>query len=174
MKYILAIILFVFATPLYANPVFEEYVNWITENSDFEYNGETLPTLKKIPNDQLRVYAYGDDAVTEAEQNGSQLPEIIALYNHDTNQIIVDDKFELEDFTKHHIIVHELVHFLQLINGHYDTPEYIKCKTSLEPIAYELHTKWMDEVNHPGERPNGMFLFFLSMACKEHHGAGGG
>lgn len=169
MKYILAIILSIFATALYADPVFKKYVNWITANSDFEYNGETLPTLKKIPRDQLIIYAYGADAVAEAEQNAAELPEIIALYDHEKNQIIVDNEFELDDFTKHHIIVHELVHFLQLINGHYDTSEVQKCQSSLELIAYELHIKWQDEVNHPAERPNELFLFFLEKACDPHH-----
>ena len=168
MKHFLAIILLIFATPLYANPVFEKYINWITENSDFKYNGEALPTLKKIPEDQLVVYAYGPDAVLQAEQNETTLPEIIALYDHEKNQIIVNKNFELEDFTKHHIIVHELVHFLQMINGHYSTPEAIKCQTSLEPIAYKLHMKWMDEVDHPAERPNSLFLFFLDKACDDH------
>lgn len=167
MKYILIIILFVFATPLYADPVFKEYVDWITANSEFEYNNEELPTLKKIPKDQLIIYAYGADAV--AEQDVANFPKIIALYNHNTNEIIVDEQFELDDFSKHHIIVHELVHFLQLINGYYDTPEAQECQASLEPIAYELHMKWMDKVDHPAEKPNELFLFFLNKACDKHH-----
>lgn len=174
MKIFLIAFLIMFASPLYANPVFEKYINWLVTNSDFEYNGEELPTLKKIPKDWMEVYAYGSDAVAESDQNGTSLPSVIAVYNHKTNEIVVDKKFQIEDFTKHHIIVHELVHYLQWINGNYDTEEAQDCATSLEPIAYELHVKWMDEVDHPAEKPNELFLFFLEGACDEHHGAGGG
>jgi len=94
MKYLLAIILIAFASPLYANPVFEKYVQWIVD--------------------------------------------------------------------------------LQDINGDYESQQAKDCVQSLEPVAYKLHAKWMDQVDHPAEKPNDLFVFMLEMSCRDHHGAGGG
>jgi len=169
MKIILVVLISILAFPLHANPVFEQYIQWIVNNSDFEYNNEPLPTVKKIPKDWMEIYAYGDQKVAEAERNGNDLPRIYALYDEKSNEIIVPEGFDLDDFSKHHIIVHELVHYLQDINGLYETKKAKDCIQSLEPPAYELHTKWMDEVDHPSERPNPLFVLMLSMACRDHH-----
>ena len=169
MKTILVLLLFVFASPLYANPVFEKYVTWIVNNSEFKYNGEALPTIKKIPKDWLEIYAYGEQKVADAERKGKDLANIHALYDEKSNEIILPEDFDLDDFSKHHILVHELVHYLQDINGDYDTEQAKHCIQSLEPIAYELHTKWMDEVNHPANRPNALFVALITMPCRDHH-----
>lgn len=171
MKYLIAAFLIAIASPLYANPVFEGYIKWIVANSDFEYNGEELPSIKRIPREWIEVYAYGAETVAESEKRGTSLPEILALYDDEKNVMILPEDLDLDNVASHHIIVHELVHFLQNINGHYDTKEAKDCPTSLEPIAYELHEKWMDDVNHPGDRPDKLFLFMLSLACEPHfHG----
>ena len=173
MKIFLIAFLIMFASPLYANPVFEKYINWLVTNSDFEYNGEELPTIKRIPREWMQVYAYGPETVAESEKSGTTLPEILALYDDINNQFILPEDLDINDYKNHHIIVHELVHYLQKINGDYNTPEAEECTTSLEPIAYELQLKWMDDVDHPGQRPNELFLFMLSLACKEHFHGGG-
>lgn len=174
MKYLLAVILIAFASPLYANPVFEKYVQWIVDNSEFEYNGEALPTVKRIPKDWMQIYAYGDQAVAEAERKGHQLPKIHALYDETSDEIILPKDFDLDNFENHHIVVHELVHYLQDINGDYESQQAKDCVQSLEPVAYKLHAKWMDQVDHPAERPNDLFIFMMEMSCRDHHGAGGG
>jgi len=173
MKIFLIAFLIMAASPLYANPVFEKYINWLVTNSDFEYNGEELPTVKRIPREQMQVYAYGSETVAESEKSGTTLPGILALYDDINNQFILPEDLDINDYKNHHIIVHELVHYLQKINGDYNTPEAEECITSLEPIAYELQLKWMDDVDHPGQQPNKLFLFMLSRACKEHFHGGG-
>lgn len=173
MKYLLTALLISFASPLYANPVFKEYVEWIVNNSDFEYNGEELPTVKRIPKEWMEVYAYGGETVADSEKQGTTLPEVLALYDNENDQMIIPEDLDLNDFGNHHIVVHELVHYLQDINGYYETKDAQDCPQSLEPPAYELHVKWMDEVDHPGERPNELFVFMLSMACEEHFHGGG-
>jgi hypothetical protein len=174
MKYLLAVIMIALASPLYANPVFEKYVQWIVENSRFEYNGEALPTVKRIPKDWMQIYAYGDQAVAEAERKGQELPKIHALYDETTDEIILPKDFDLNNFERHHIIVHELVHYLQDINGDFESQQAKDCIQSLEPEAYKLHGEWMDQVNHPAERPNDLFILMMEMSCRDHHGAGGG
>ncbi len=166
MKHILTALLLLFmSTKAYANPVFETYIQWIVENSELEYNGEPLPTVTVVSSDYIKILAYGEITVAEAEFNGVELADIVALYKHDDNTMIIPDTLDLYDWNNHYVIVHELVHYLQDINGYYELPEYVKCRVKLEELAYELHVRWMDEVDHPGERPNSLFLLMLLNSC---------
>lgn len=168
MKQILlaATVLLFASTVANANTVFETYIQWIVNNSELTYNGEPLPTVTVVSNDYIKILAYGDAAVAEAEHNNVTLPEILALYKHDDNTMVVPDTLDLDDWNNHYIIVHELVHYLQNVNGYYELPEYAECRMKLENLAYELHVAWMDEVDHPGERPNPLFLFMLLNGCE--------
>lgn len=169
MKHILTILLFLATTTAQANPVFENYIQWIVENSELEYNGEPLPSVVVVSNGYLKILAYGEITVAQSELNGTVLPDIVALYDHENNNIVVPDTLDLYDWNNHHVIVHELVHYLQDINGYYELPEYVECRVKLENLAYELHVAWMDEVDHPGERPNQLFLFMLLNSCRDTH-----
>jgi predicted Zn-dependent protease with MMP-like domain len=160
-KILFAIFLIVLsANTLRAEPIFERYINWIVNNSELVYNQETLPTIQRVSSDFLQILFYGDTVVAQAEFNNHYLPEVIALYDDRNNQIIVSHETDLSDFANHHIIVHELVHFLQKINNvTYD------CVGMLEPQAYRLQEKWQDEVNHPAERPDMLFVILIELAC---------
>lgn len=147
-----------------ANPIFEEYIGWIVANSDFEYNGEPLPRVERTSKEMLLIMLYGDTAVAQAEFNGTYLPPVEAIYDNETDTIFLPYETDLDDFANHHIIVHELVHYLQDINGITD-----ECVGRLETPAYKLHEKWQDEVNHPAERPNGLFVIMLELACTNPH-----
>lgn len=147
-----------------ANPIFEEYIDWIVANSEFEYNGEPLPTIERTNKAMLLIMLYGEQRVAQAEYNNTYLPEVEAIYDDETNTIFLPHETELEDFANHHIIVHELVHYLQDINGITD-----ECVGRLEAPAYKLHTQWQDEVDHPAERPNGLFVMMLELACDNPH-----
>lgn len=170
MKQILsAIFLLFFTATAQANPVFETYIQWIVDHSELEYNGEPLPTIRVVTEQQIVIMAYGEETVTTANNRGRSLPGIVALYDHEFNQLIVPDTLDLADWNNHHVIVHELVHYLQDINGYYQLPEFVVCRVGLEELAYNLHVQWMDEVDHPAQRPDGLFLALLLSSCSGIH-----
>lgn len=170
MKQILAaLVLLLLTTEAQANQLFERYIQWIVNNSELEYNGEPLPGVQTVPQDQLKIIAYGEAVVEDAQARGAELTNVIAMYNHNEDVMIVPDSMDLNDWNNHHIIVHELVHYLQDINGYYELPKYVACQTGLEELAYDLHVQWMDEVGHPGERPNALFIHMLLANCHGVH-----
>ena len=166
---IAALLLLLLTTEAQANQVFERYVQWIVNNSELEYNGEPLPGVQTVSQEQLKIIAYGEAVVKDAQAREVELPNIVAVYNHDIDTIIVPNNIDLNNWNNHHVIVHELVHYLQDINGYYELPKYVACQTALEELAYELHLKWMDEVDHPGTRPNALFIHMLLASCSNVH-----
>ena len=164
-----AMMLLLLSTEAHANQTFERYIQWIVNNSELNYNGEPLPTVETVPADQMLIIAYGADVVADAENRGVKLSSVIALYDNQNDRMIIPDTVDLTDWNNHHIIVHELVHYLQDINGYYELPKYAACQTALEELAYNLHVKWMDEVNHPGIRPNALFIHMLLANCYGVH-----
>lgn len=150
----------------------QEYISWIVENSDFEYNGEPLPDINFKDKDILKIYAYGGETVARSERENIELQNILALYIHDNDTILISKNKDLNRFENHHILIHELVHYLQDINGYYDK---IECQPLLEKDAYRLQEKWMREFYNENDiediLPNGLYILMLELSCKEHHGS---
>jgi hypothetical protein len=157
-KYILFFFFSIYATIASANDTILGYIEWIVQNSDFEYNNEPLPTIEVKSYNEIQLIGYGEEAIAESIEKNYELTPLIALYKD--RIIIVNENFDLNDFRYHHILVHELVHYLQEINNINDD-----CIQNLEPIAYELQTQWMIEVNHPEPLPDRLFIAFLSLHC---------
>lgn len=156
-----------------SSELIQKYLNWIVENSDFEYNGEPLPVIGFKDKDILKIYAYGSETVAKSERENTKLRNILALYIHDNDTILISNDINLNKFENHYIIVHELVHYLQDINGYYET---VECQPLLEKDAYILQEKWMrefynDEKYIEDKLPSGLYIFMLDLSCKEHHGA---
>lgn len=140
------------------------YIDWLIANTDYEYNGEELPTVKHMSEQMLMIYGYGEQRVAQAEFKGSYLAPILGLYDDEENVIMLPDTHDLMDFEIGHIVVHELVHYLQTINGFDDHG----CKQNSEPEAYRLHEQWMDEHDHPADRPNALWVMMIATACHRY------
>lgn len=163
MKTLLTILLICFASVANANQTLLGYVNWLTQNSNFEYEGQPLPSIKVISKNAIQVLAYTQETIDSLKAKGQEPTPIVALYDDTTDTIIVNEDFDIMNFEYHHILVHELVHYLQDINGITDD-----CIQNLESIAYELQEKWMDEVDHPADRPNALFVALIAAHCDGH------
>lgn len=135
------------------------YIDWLTANSDFEYNGEPLPTVEYRSQAMLQLMAYGDQRVAQAEYEGRELNIIEGVY--DDYVMYLPDDVE----TPEYVIVHELVHYLQDINDVTDD-----CIPANEPIAYLLHHKWAEENGYVLPQGNLLFGMMLGMACREQYG----
>lgn len=161
-RMILLAILLLVGSQVRADERFLPYIKWLTENSELQYNGEELPTIKYLPYKWLELEVYSPETVAQAERNESELPKIRGAYNDERNEMLLPEDFNWE--TSEDVIVHELVHFLQHTNG--QEPE---CIQELEPPAYKLHWKWVEDTGYEAEEPNWLFVFLLVMACSDHH-----
>jgi len=141
---------------------FDEYIIWLTENSEFEYNGEAYPSITYYSSQDLQTLAYGVDRIKEAESEGRSIPKIKALYDHRNNRLLFLKGMDIRADETAYIVVHELVHFLQNING---ITEQTECLPSLEKRAYTLQAKWQEAHNHSGPYPNFLFVSLLASGC---------
>lgn len=138
-----------------ADDRFLEHIEWITANSPLEYNGEPLPTVKYVSQGILQVMGYGDQAVARAEYEGKTLPTVLASYNDFVIYLKDDGAFTDMPW----VIVHELVHYLQDVNGTTDD-----CVPANEPQAYLLHDLWQKENGYEHMRNSGNVFYGLTMA----------
>ena len=57
----------------------------------------------------------------------------LALYNHENNEIIVREGFNIDTIHDQSVLFHELVHHMQFHNGVY---ERVRCTGELEELEY--------------------------------------
>lgn len=140
------------------------YINWITEQTDYEYHGEPLPELVFYSQAYLQILVYGEDQVARSEFSGTNLPEVMGAYLHTENQMLLPEGVDLSDHMVIATVVHELVHFLQHING-----VESECAGELEPEAYRLHWAYAQEHGLEVEEPSWLFVALLQMSCYDHY-----
>ena len=140
-----------------------QHIEWIEENSTLSYDNQPLPEVVQWDVDRLHVWMYGQDVVDEVEANGAmQFPQIMGVYDPDTRQIIVPERFDPWSFDYAPTMVHELVHYLQDING-----TLAECAGMSEREAYELSNQWIVENNHPRELMDGFTIAMIEISCTE-------
>lgn len=138
------------------------YVNWITENSILEYNGEDFPEIVKIPKSEMAILYYGldpnPDNHSKLEKEVVEDSKVAALYNNQINTMYFQPDFSVRDWETTHILVHELVHFLQKTSGMYDGDP---CIPKLEAMAYVIQAIWQLEHDHPARLPSRILILSL-------------
>lgn len=160
--------LFFFITPAYAtsDEVMLDMIEYIEENSKYEYNGEKLPYIQIKPSAELCKDIYPPEVYETIKDQC----HIAGYYNHFTNTVFIaaesgpymaDEKF-IET-----VLFHELVHFLQYANGE---DEKVQCMRQLESDAYILQKEFVEDMGYPEEqKPNPLFALIASSCPKDHH-----
>jgi len=145
-----------------------KHVEWISSETFLDYNGEELPNIKKISREEMAIRFYGIDPdpknQTKKDLQKINNSNIAALYHAGKNTMYFDTNFSVRDWDTRHILVHELVHFMQKVNGFYNS-KY--CKGTLEALAYGIQGKWQREKNHPGQIPSSALLKGLADTCRK-------
>jgi hypothetical protein len=135
----------------------QSMVQWIVDNSRFEYHGDPYPTV--ITEDTLTVCSeIFPDREPHADCN------IAGYYDHEQNLIVIADQvteYMVEDHFREVVLLHELVHFVQYHDGEYERAE---CKQALEIDAFELQDQWIDEQGiDPEQKNDPLFVVFVTM-----------
>lgn len=164
MRIILTLLLLLSTHSVRADERMMPFIEWIVANTEYEYNGEPLPTIVQMPYAWLEVEVFGPENVAQAEADGRKLPEINGAYNPETNEMLFPDTVNPWSWDVADTLLHETVHFLQEVNG-----QTAECPGLNEREAYELHWQWAQEVGHPTDEPNWLFVYMLEMACTPQH-----
>lgn len=160
----LFIISFVFAKPAYAESIEEakmlELINWIVEESAiYEYNDEPLPKIVYATQEQLGAYFYGLDTYLENEDKLIPIEGIFRSANEGTMFLLKD--FDWESGSTMDIVVHELVHYLQYING-----RTFSCSVAGEIDAYKFQSIWLMDNPIPNRQaPTFLTAVYILETC---------
>ena len=145
----------------HGNHTVASMVQWIVDNSRFEYHGDPYPTVSRQSPLEVCSEIF-PDAEPHADCN------IAGYYDHDTNHIVISDSVTehmVEDHFWEVVLVHELVHFVQYYDGEYERAE---CKQKLEVDAFDLQDQWIDEQGiDPEQKNDPLFVVFVTM-CQPH------
>lgn len=140
------------------------HLDWIGANTDYDVEGVALPAVEYLGRDAMQIAYYGPEKVAKAEFEGYLLPEVMAFYDPERRTMVLRDDFDAA--RDGHILVHELVHHLQYLQGGIGDDH---CAASLEPEAYRIQEQWQDAMDHPGPRPDKLMVLMLTMSCREQH-----
>lgn len=155
--------LFLLLIPFYSlassNQVMLQMIAYITSNSDYSYNNEKLPFIEIRTTDELCRAVYSPDLYETIKDQCT----VSGYYNENLNTIFIADESGpnmVEERFLETVLFHELVHFLQYINGSYETAE---CPNALEKDAYLLQDQFVQDMNYPEEqRPDKFFAMIVS------------
>lgn len=135
-----------------------EHIDWLVENGGYEYNGEPLPDVVYGTREQLTAYFYGLDRYLE---EADDLIPVEGLFVKKGNGIIyLPSDFDWYDVTDLDTIVHELVHYLQYING-----ITFSCSIGAELDAYGQQTEWMIENPSDDIQPSYLMAIAIMQVC---------
>ena len=138
----IAVLFALIATPIQASSedIMLDMIDYIEERSSYEYSGEKLPYIQIRTVEELCAKAF-----TPEQLENMQECNIAGLYDRNLQTIYVADKpprYFVEDGFYETILIHELVHYLQDINGTY---EEVACKAQLERDAYSIMHQYIDD-----------------------------
>ncbi|MBY0384105.1 hypothetical protein K2X05_03010 [bacterium] len=123
----------------------QQYIDFILEWTSYKYNGEALPKIKIEKHSLVQVFFYGDYVYAQAESKGQKLNPVLAFYDLKRKTIYVSDQIQNDPKRMEVALVHEMVHYLQDINGYtVSLGEHTVCT---ESEAYDVQMLWQIEKN---------------------------
>lgn len=148
------------SSPAFASSqeVMLDMIRYIETNSTYEYNNEKLPSIQIRTATELckSVYptkTFEDDCT------------VVGYYDDSLNAIFIADNPGppmVEERFIETVLFHELVHFLQYINGAHDT---VPCKKALEKDAYFLQDQYVQDMQYPKEQRPDMLFVLVASSC---------
>lgn len=135
-----------------------DMINYIEQNSTYEYGGQRLPFIEIREPEVIYEGLMGEPM----PEDSSIFPA--GYFDHSMNTIYISSEpgpYMVDEGFIEVVLLHELVHYMQLVNGAYETAE---CKNALERDAYKLQAKYVDDMGLPEEqKPDPFFAAIVSM-----------
>lgn len=138
------------------------YIDFITQNSSLEYAGEDLPDVTVVSETELQVLFRSSQYEAAANEHDHSAALVSAVYDRTENRIFLTDVRSIAGPA----LFHELVHFLQAINGKDDL--FASHRTCLEAEAYDLQAIWQTEQEIDlASKPEYGFIMTLYGNCSD-------
>lgn len=140
------------------------YIAYIEDVTTLKYDGQPLPEIVSESPEEMLLRYYGDFEVAQAEYKGETLPAVDGLYDAEINTIYVVSTYDLNGMDSAPTLIHELVHYMQDINGEYE--EVGNDTACLEGLAYDVQATWQNQYQQFVERvPSYEITLLAFMQC---------
>lgn len=137
-------------------------IEFITQNSLLEYAGQTLPDVTVVTENELQLQFRASEAPVLALGDDHSFGRVSAFYDRYANKVFLSD---VSSFTGPGLL-HELVHFLQEVNGKDDM--IVSYPVCLEAEAYDLQALWQAEHGIDlDSKPDYGFVMTLYGVCND-------
>jgi hypothetical protein len=137
-------------------------IEFITRNSSLDYAGERLPDVTVVSDDKLQQLFRSSGTHVSAKTEDGSPAFVSALYDRFENRIFLSDAYAIAGSG----LFHELVHYLQDINGKADM--FTGHSVCLEAEAYDLQAIWQTERGIDlAARPEYAFVMTLYGICND-------
>lgn len=172
MKYVYSLLAcLILITPAYSSSeeIMLGMIDYITANSKYIYNGEQLPYIEIKTLDEICRGVY----TAETYENEKDDCGVVGYYNHNINSIAIADEsgpYMIDERFFEVVLFHELVHFLQYINGE---DKQVSCRNELEKDAYLLQNMYIEHMNWPKEQKVDLLFAILAFSCANYFGSFG-
>lgn len=167
----LSIILLFFANVSYAQErdrvleigKMKEYLDWLSTTYRMPYDNQNLPLVIYLTEEELNIFFYGEEAYKKAVAEDRLVP-VAGVFQPSPGSgvIYLRTDFDWLSLYDADIIVHELVHYLQHING-----ISYGCNLLKELDAYKYQSIWMIQNQSPGEIPTFLTAMAILEACAQ-------
>ena len=117
------------------DPLVFGLMQWIAHNSRYQLVDHFLPRIEFVPAEEV-------DRLANPGRTVDYWQAVDACFMTEHVTIYLVDDFDPHDVFHQSTLVHELVHFMQLINGAFD---YAECPAALERPAYFLQVEYLDQ-----------------------------
>jgi hypothetical protein len=137
-------------------------VVWLAANLSVQANFE-LPHIEYAS--QARMIEMRFHVTHSAAQSANavgQFPDVVAIYDDNRRTIVLPEGWTGTTPAELSILVHEMVHHLQNVNG-----QKFECTAAREKPAYLAQDKWLKEFGHTLENDFNvdMFTIVIKSAC---------
>lgn len=137
-------------------------IEFITRNSSLVYVGEALPVVTVVGEHDLQLRFRASQMPAPASTSSRSGGRVAAFFDRHANQIFLSDASAVTGPG----LLHELVHFLQAINGKDDM--FASHPVCLEAEAYDLQAIWQTEhAIDLASKPDYGFIMTLYGACND-------
>jgi hypothetical protein len=107
---------------------------WLGTNTPFNTNVD-LPKVVFLPQNTMEQMFYGD--------NDYEPDQLHGLYNKDIDTIFLADDWDRNDAWDMGVLVHEMVHYLQDMNG-----MEFACSNEMEKMAWPIQQFYLKKIHN--------------------------
>jgi len=137
-------------------------IGFITGNSALDYAGQPLPEVTVVGARELQLLIQASQASHPLSQGAQSRGRVAAFYDRHARRIVLADEASVTGPA----LLHELVHYLQDVNGKDDM--FASRPVCLEAEAFDLQAFWQTEYGIDlASKPDYGFVATLYGVCND-------